>query len=169
MAEENETIEDIIAEKRRRAEEIERDCAEKMRRGEMTSDQYARELIADIRKEADRIEVANKRERGDCAKLREAAEKTRATLEEALQILNGISDEEAGTLNARLEDVADEICEVTQWIIPDALAAPPRNCDVYNNESCRMAYHLHGDGLMTMQAFADWLYAPATATEGGAK
>ena len=67
---------------------------------------------------------------GNAAKLREAAEKTRATLEEALQILNGISDEEAGTLNARLEDVADEICEVTQWIIPDALAAPPRNCDV---------------------------------------
>ena len=130
MAKENETIEDIIAEKRRRADEIERDCAEKMKSGEMISDCYARELIADIRKEADRIEVANKRERGDCAKLREAAEKTRATLEEALQILNGISDEEAGTLNARLEDVADEICEVTQWIIPDALAAPPRNCDV---------------------------------------
>lgn len=50
-----------------------------------------------------------------------------------------------------------------------ALAAPPRNCDVYNNESCRMAYHLHGDGLMTMQAFADWLYAPAAEKEGGAK
>lgn len=50
-----------------------------------------------------------------------------------------------------------------------ALAAPPRNCDVYNNESCRMAYHLHGDGLMTMQAFADWLFAPATEKEGGAK
>lgn len=74
---------------------------------------------------ADRLEAAHKRESGDTAKLREAAEKTRATLEEALQILNGISDEEAGRLNARLEDVADTICEVTQWIIPDALATTP--------------------------------------------
>ena len=41
-----------------------------------------------------------------------------------------------------------------------ALSAPPRNCDIYDAESCRMAYHLHGDGLMTMQAFADWLFAP---------
>lgn len=48
-----------------------------------------------------------------------------------------------------------------------AVAEPPRNCDVYNNGSCRMAYHLHGDGLMTMQAFADWLFAPATEKEGG--
>lgn len=48
-----------------------------------------------------------------------------------------------------------------------ALANPPRNCDIYDAESCRMAYHLHGDGLMTMQAFADWLFSPAE--EGGAK
>lgn len=48
-----------------------------------------------------------------------------------------------------------------------ALANPPRNCDIYDEESCRMAYHLKGDGLMTMQAFADWLFAPAE--EGGAK
>lgn len=47
-----------------------------------------------------------------------------------------------------------------------ALAAPPRNCDIYDAESCRMAYHLHGDGRMSMQAFADWLFAKA---EGGAK
>ena len=62
MAKENETVADIIAEKRRRAEEIERDCSEKMKRGEMTSDQYARELVADIRREADRLDAAHKRE-----------------------------------------------------------------------------------------------------------
>lgn len=38
MSDKQETIADIIAEKRRRADEIERDCAEKMKRGEMTSD-----------------------------------------------------------------------------------------------------------------------------------
>ena len=71
------------------------------------------------------------------AKLREAAEKTRATLEEALEILNGISDEEAGKLNARIEDVADAICEVTQQIIPDALAATEQEVgsDGTNNNS----------------------------------
>ena len=82
MAETQETIADIIAEKRRRADEIERDCAERMRRGEIVSDRYARELVADIRREADRLEAAHKRELskngadfgqlGDAAKLREA-------------------------------------------------------------------------------------------------
>ena len=74
MSDTNETIADIVAEKRRQADEIERDCAEKMKRGEMISDCYARELVADIRKEADRLEAAHKREHGDCAKLREALE-----------------------------------------------------------------------------------------------
>lgn len=61
--EKKETVEDIIAEKRRRADEIERDCAEKMKRGEMVSDCYARELVADIRKDADRLEAAHRREK----------------------------------------------------------------------------------------------------------
>ena len=72
MADTNETIADIIAEKRRQADEIERDVAEKMKRNKMISDRYARELVADIRREADRLEAAHRRERGDCAKLREA-------------------------------------------------------------------------------------------------
>ena len=116
MAEENETIEDIIAEKRRRAEEIERDCAEKMRRGEMTSDQYARELIADIRKEADRIEVANKRERGDCAKLREAV--VDVGYPHNFQ-------REAPHIRGYCYDITRAIEKCFA-----ALAAPPRNCDV---------------------------------------
>ena len=59
----NETIADIVAEKRDRANEIERDVAEKMASGKMVSDQFAREVIAELRKEADRIEAAMKRER----------------------------------------------------------------------------------------------------------
>lgn len=105
-------------------------------------------------------------------KLREAAEKTKATLEKALQILNGISDEEAGRLNARLEDVADAICKVTQWIIPDALAEPVRNCDVIGNTGRALAVH----GFTTKSKpwgegewlkLIDWLFAPYK--EGGAK
>lgn len=68
MAEKQETITDIIAEKRRRAEAIEFDCAEKMKRGEMVSDCYARELVADIRQEADRLEAALRREKATAEK-----------------------------------------------------------------------------------------------------
>lgn len=39
-----ETIADIVAEKRRRADEIERDVSAKMKSGEMVSDRYARFL-----------------------------------------------------------------------------------------------------------------------------
>lgn len=63
MGETQETVDDIVAEKRRRADEIERDCAERMRRGEMVSDRYARELVADIRQEADRLEAALRRDK----------------------------------------------------------------------------------------------------------
>ncbi len=62
MSNKQETIADIIAEKRNRANEIERDVAAKMANGEMVSDQYAREVITGLRKEADRIEAAAKRE-----------------------------------------------------------------------------------------------------------
>ncbi len=59
----NETIADIVRDKRRRADDIERDVSIKMASGEMVSDQFARELVADLRKEADCIEAAWKRER----------------------------------------------------------------------------------------------------------
>ena len=62
MSDKQETIADIIAEKWRIADEIERDCAEKMKRGEMVSDRYARELVTEIRREADRLEAAWKRD-----------------------------------------------------------------------------------------------------------
>ena len=58
----HETIADRIAEKRRQAAEIERDCDEKMKRNKMISDRYTRELIADIRQEADRLEAALRRD-----------------------------------------------------------------------------------------------------------
>lgn len=58
----SETIADIVAEKRHRADEIERDVSAKMASGKMVSDQYAREVIADLRNEADRIEEAREHE-----------------------------------------------------------------------------------------------------------
>ena len=76
---------------------------------------------------------------------------------------------ENSTINANCADILcshRELCEA-KTAINAALAKPPRNCDVYDSESCRMAYHLHGNGHMTMQAFADWLFAPAK--NGGAE
>ena len=103
---------------------------------------------------------------GDAAKLREALVKCR---EIALQWQADEAAGVAGTTDKPHARSAAEAVVDMEFEIDAALAAPPRNCDVYNNESCRMAYHLHGDGLMTMQAFADWLFAPAAEKEGGAK
>ena len=106
-----ETITDIIAEKRRRADEIERDCAEKMRRGEMVSDQYARELVADIRGEADRLDRARMKMEIEIANLR----KENAKLREALVTIQNcdISKEEDcytlyRTCNAALTNTSNQ-------------------------------------------------------------
>ena len=136
---EHETSADIIADMRTKAE-----CAKP----------YDDGIVMMLTDYADRFEAALKRERGDCAKMREALKMVRDA---------HYTKEVKGELCEGFEVEADDgtgrplIC-----VVEDALAAPPRNCDAYNNESCRMAYHLHGDGLMTMQAFADWLFTPAT-------
>lgn len=115
---------------------------------------------------------------GNPSALREAAEKTRATLEEALKILNEISDGEAGKLNARIEDVADAICEVTQQTIPAALAEPARNCDVGTprQQADRMRHFcLHDQGgcgvcsrrkdMTFRECVMDWAQMPYTEGE----
>ena len=53
-----ETIDDIIAEKRRCADKMERNLAAMMKSARKISDKFTREVIAVIRKEADRIENA---------------------------------------------------------------------------------------------------------------
>ena len=69
-----------------------------------------------------------------------------------------------------------EMMSLPVWSLPLLIAAAPaRNCDVYDKEEVRMAYHLQGDGLMTMQAVVDWLYSakkrgdesPRTEQESG--
>lgn len=109
---EHETIADIIAEKRRRADEIERDCAEKMKRGEMVSDCYARELVADIRREADRLEAAYKRERVLAvsimrSKLYGIAGGLRAITARSDARQRGIHYTEVQNIAAQIENIAD--------------------------------------------------------------
>ena len=88
MAETNKTITDIIAERRRQAEEIERVCADEIKRGVLVSEQFAagiRDLVADIRQEADRLEAAWKREKAaieaDALAVGGLVEASRATVE----------------------------------------------------------------------------------------
>lgn len=162
-----ETLADIVAEKRRRADEIERDCAEKMKRGEMISDCYARELVADIRREADRLEAAHRRElaaSGNAAKLREAIDKC----------VNLIT--EFG--NAEIVKTPLDVIIDIEAILKAALSAPPRNCDVMDWRTAwktwREKFHPetpvgYSAVVKGTEAFMDWFTAPATEQEGGAK
>ena len=74
MSERQETIADIVAEKRTQADRIERVAAAKMASGKMTSDHFAREVVATLRTEAARLEAAAKRERNNAAAMRDALE-----------------------------------------------------------------------------------------------
>lgn len=137
MANTNETIADIIAEKRRKADELEASSYKPY--------QFLRERIAELRQEADRLEAALRREKaaieadalavgglveasrataenssavGDAAKWREALKVIRRMVNEELEDLKGISDE-----------VRADFISIRGWC-DHALAAPPRNCDV---------------------------------------
>lgn len=150
MSDKHETIEDIVAEMRDATMNGEYDDA--------TVDAWA-----------DRIEAAWKREREAgaaaaqiCGEIGEIVGRE-ATTEKSSAVGNAAKMREAYEFAEEfLRDYGtdwklhNKLCDM----LKSALSAPPRNCDIYDAESCRMAYHLHGDGLMTMQAFADWLFAP---------
>ena len=96
MADTHETIADIIAEMRG------------MGNYQRYSGDHARVL-------ANRLDAAHRRERGDCAKLREALEMLRELLGDLLRLGD-----------AEYHDDFSNFCD----IIDAALSAPPRNCDV---------------------------------------
>ena len=166
MTDTHETIADIIAEKRRQADKIERNCAEMMKRGKMISDSFVRELVADIRREANRLEAAQKREAGDAAKLREA-------LKAIGGLCAGLMPTWDGAVG-RIKDMAET-----------ALAAPPRNCDRFATvDEARKAHEAicekygkchngcplnNEEHYSAFDCFEAWLFAPATVTEGGGK
>ena len=108
---------------------------------------------------ADRLDAAHRRERGDCAKLREALEMVRDA---------HYTKEVGGELYEGFEVEADDgtgrplIC-----IVENALSAPPRNCDVpkvmedpwrawLDDES-----NWDEDGNPKLEIH-DWLFATAT-------
>lgn len=109
MAKENDTIAEIIAEMR----------------GDANADEYTPDGILGQKLNyiADRLEAAYKRERGDCAKLREAL----------LSMKKSIDDMGAASLDGDPEIMLmslTQVCARLSARIDAALAAPPRNCDV---------------------------------------
>ena len=180
MAKENKTVADIIAEMRGDGHTGPADALEWVR---IKLEHYADRLEAAHKREAafhamtceanDRLREhlqialdADKHERGDCAKLREALKNV------AKQLTDATEDENFG------EDVMYLVgCMRTMsQKCRAALAEPPRNCDKYPtfNDAIRALADKRGwhDAKWDSERYcilAQWLYAPATATEGGAK
>lgn len=153
-----ETIEDIVAEMRKRFEPYAKSDSNDAR--------YVAYLgYAEF---ADRIEAAHKREQEDAisATVVSAVKSASEVYEPHIQ------SEPVGNVAAMreaLECVRDWLEVHNAYVDTEreiaklnaALSAPPRNCDIYQKDEVRFAYHLHGDWLMTMQAFADWLFDEA--------
>ena len=53
--------------------------------------------------------------------------------------------------------------------IDAALAAPPRNCDLYDSYGDAIRAFEDDENAENYEEMAEWLFAPATETEGGAK
>ena len=157
MSERRETIADIIAEKRFDA---------------TTRDQFDSAYIVDF---CDRLEAALKRELGDAAKLREA-------LKLCLRGMCGYC-----RMDAEARGMTTECVNGCQAMLDAkaALAVPARNCDRFTNETDAQIAFLNevcligvtslkddpfdGWAKQMKERYVQWLLAPATAKEGGAK
>ena len=145
----NETIADIIAAMRDEGRTGESSCLEW--------------VGAKMRHYADRLEAAHRRERGDCAKLREALE---------MVCDAHYTKEVGGELYEGFEvEVDDGTGRPLICVVKNALAAPPRNCDIVPIEAREAADMFHRERPLHGYCYEthDWLLAPATEQEGGAK
>jgi len=194
----NETIADIIAEKRRDAQYIRNNLSTvPVRR----LDQLAE--IRSLADEADRLEAAHKREVRETEDLfRKSLKKQEDTLRDQYEALVGFSNiarlrealrlcmgamckycrEDAKARGLPMECVNG--CEAL-LMAKAALAAPPRNCDRFatvdearkaHEAICEEYVKCHNgcplnneEHYSAFDCFEAWLFAPATVTEGGAK
>ena len=114
----------------------------------------------------DRFDAAHRRERGDCAKLREALVKCR---EIALQWQADEAAGVAGTTDKPHARSAAEAVIDMEFEINAALTAPPRNCDRFATVDEAIGAYRQTHKYMVVNVFLDWLFAQATEKEGGAK
>lgn len=145
----HETIADIIAKKRARANRIERNVAENLARGRMTSGWFVRDLIASIREEADRLEAAWKREKAEIEAVALNVGAVVATTEKSSAVGNAAAMREAlmeikGLF--RDIDLTNDTPENKAYAIAvSALSAPARNCDVGTAEEQAERYGRYCD------------------------
>ena len=119
---------------------------------------------ADFRRMLDRFDAAHRRERGDCAKLREALVKCR---EIALQWQADEAAGVAGTTDKPHARSAAEAVIDMEFEINAALTAPPRNCDRFATVDEAIGAYRQTHKYMVVNVFLDWLFAQATEKEGG--
>lgn len=167
----NETIEDIMAEIR----EAEKTC---------TRSDIAQLPTQYLKEWSDRIEAALEREREHGAEAAQICGEVGEMIGRDAACHQSFTDCHGLVNAAKMREALSDACYAMHNFLKtkyngyeemakaldkakSALSKPPRNCDIYDADSCRTAYHLHGDGLMTMQAFVDWLFAQAE--EGCAK
>ena len=82
---------------------------------------------------------------GNSAKLRKAVEETKSTIARCMEILNKIPD--SCGYGGLLDDVADELCDLREECIKDALAAPARNCDRFNSGNADLDAKMAWDAI----------------------
>ena len=147
MESKNETVEDIVADIRAQNQGL-------------PEDGYALSpLVCDLLSFADRIEAAAKRER-EATREKSSQVGNAAKMREALSRILGIADHLQTRFSiSRL--ASEEISELKQ-IAESALAAPPRNCDMYTTlDDARNAFfadYVSDDTCSSATAFAIWLY-----------
>jgi hypothetical protein len=100
---------------------------------------------------ANRLEAAHERERGDCAKLREA-------LEMALKTIRGVINSTISPRSNTVFDCRDKLSA--------AFSAPPRNCDRYSHDEALRVWASEEKNEHN-GCFDEWLYE--IAKEGDAK
>ena len=172
MSERPETIADIIAEMRKYATDyygrtIE-NGGEKGNPGMFYCD-----MAQFAKVNADRLDAAYKRERGDCAKLREAASYLTSIFSCDIQFLERHAKELRDT-GAYGGGIIEHILH-SITLARAALAAPPRNCDRFDSSTQARAEWYKTEVLPRVEGvvsgveppFVDWLFAPATEKEGG--
>lgn len=182
----NETIADIIAEKREMA-----DALESATSRDRTAEQQ--ETIDDLRTDADRVEAAFERDRTSRRSIKIPIEVVpelvgnAAAVREALELLNQLFD--SCVLGTHSEMTADEMDKVDELYFKTkaALAAPPRQCDIGTAEEqagrfAKVCTANSKDGVRGLcsekcpfsrdyqsECALAWAQMPYEAKEGGAK
>ena len=151
MESENETVDDIVKEKRDTADEAEL-------KGKNT---FLFDLAKMLREEANRIEAASKRE---CEATREKSSQVGNAAKMSEACANIAEYAKAATCHTENSIFLGYLYQIEEWA-ESALAAPPRNCDRFTTlDDARNAFfedYVPDETCSSANAFAIWLFDEA--------